>query len=1007
MLNISESEQAKYFLDNTHKEMYITVDDEPGTITDINWYLKDDVVQVSGTCWTNNFMTCWHDEVNQTYFRYAEDLYVSCRVKWISGPITGFKIVLWCNGSTLDWPDYMDLNIDWIHDALTDPNGEGLRLFGKVPKNKISDWCKSGDPDYGGTYPKVCMWLYGHPGGTPTVLQVDQIQINTKYRVYHFDELYPSEYRYDYDKPDRYGINYSSVSASFNNKSFSALVVPAGDYIEPFMNSDIKYNQFQLTESICSRDSLHVGAVESNTFQTVIFSDKKLNGRYIRPYIYTADEERTDNHSDPFFYSEINWFKGTEVSEPGVEFTNTFSNVDISKDLDSVKVFGEINKKYFKQMPYLGIRFKVKMSDFSSDVTPVYVRFAMSVTFVDGGIGTFTSYLTLSEASNWIDFYRFYAKDYKNGFLRLNWITVHFYDANKQSLTAGTTGSVTVHVKEIQVQLSNVNNVSYFRPYDPEECYEYQGVNIDDYILKRQLNLPEDAEPIPLGRFLVSDSDMSEYIKHKEQKLICYDKLGLLDVDASNWYSMYMYGFSMDGYTDGGFEYTRQMYSTFWNLITATLIDNRSNHTENVIYEEVSPSYYTEGGQTVKHFHWEIGEALEWFFENIWYGRVHVDFTDENKSLLAHPFVLDVSYIYTLCSKFGPIQNHMYVFSSYRNWVDYYGRGIINKACICVEETLSDGTTNKFLVDNGDYFMLSPNCSSVNIWYAHTQYPHTSGAGIYGMVRQGDASRPGVRLSSVSDITPEFVNASERLVYYNYETKEIFTPDSQMTALNVMGSLTEINGCFINSNRYGKLEFLYCEQATLFPREDLYPNDEEGEEHGPIIYPGGDSILVPVESCNSSNYANYRTKEFGRIQVKNRNDSYSNDVVTYEYVSETDNPNTYILDDNVFYSGGEISYKKDKMPELNKVFSKMYEHILNLSYTPNITGCVGMPWVEAGDRISIMTNTGGFNSIIFRRTMNGTQVLKDVLEAYGEESTAAIDTYSFQQYKDTPIRPFQ
>ena len=53
--------------------------------------------------------------------------------------------------------------------------------------------------------------------------------------------------------------------------------------------------------------------------------------------------------------------------------------------------------------------------------------------------------------------------------------------------------------------------------------------------------------------------------------------------------------------------------------------------------------------------------------------------------------------------------------------------------------------------------------------------------------------------------------------------------------------------------------------------------------------------------------------------------------------------------------------------------------------------CVGLPWIETGDRIVVMTQTGGFESFIFERHLKGIQALKDEFESKGEEYTKLSD----------------
>ena len=72
MLNISEKTRQEYFKDTQHKNLLITVDDEPGNITNINWYIWHFSRTGAETSAVYSFFTAWHDEINQQYLRYAD-----------------------------------------------------------------------------------------------------------------------------------------------------------------------------------------------------------------------------------------------------------------------------------------------------------------------------------------------------------------------------------------------------------------------------------------------------------------------------------------------------------------------------------------------------------------------------------------------------------------------------------------------------------------------------------------------------------------------------------------------------------------------------------------------------------------------------------------------------------------------------------------------------------------------------------------------------------------------
>ena len=86
-----------------------------------------------------------------------------------------------------------------------------------------------------------------------------------------------------------------------------------------------------------------------------------------------------------------------------------------------------------------------------------------------------------------------------------------------------------------------------------------------------------------------------------------------------------------------------------------------------------------------------------------------------------------------------------------------------------------------------------------------------------------------------------------------------------------------------------------------------------------------------------------------------------------------------------FYCSDKMEYEYDSMPEVSEMLVNMYSRISNMKYTPHLTKALGMPWIEVGDRIGLLTTSGGIESFIYRRTLKGIQVLDDTYEAEGDE----------------------
>ena len=1004
MVNISEEAKNEYLKDTSHKNLFITVDDEPGNITNINWYIWHFSRTGAETAAIFSFFTAWHDEINQQYLRYADYLYLSCRVKYNGNreDLNGKHIRIFISNATGN--EYV-VNFDegsnkWATDAFMDGT---LRIYNRIDKEEIPKFCQPGDPEYGGLYPGGYVQLYNDAQNAN--LTIDEIQLQCEFESYNFNDLYPTSNRTNYKLP------YLGYNSFASNNTITAIVRRPATSLNPVTNSNIARESLRLSESICSKDKLKIGSSEAAILEIALIDRfEKFNGRYIRPYI--ATKEFADNAED-FEYKEINWIKGVRgYYQPNSTFTAAWSNGNLALrfPLTAENRIGETNSKYINKGNYVAVRYKFKISTFESEVVPVYINAGLGMKFEEATY-LFGDHFDFSDAQNdFLTYTIILEAERFGGIIGLDRIVFLFEDENKDACVG--TAKIGISIKEIQFCILDKNNSLLIPAYNSNACIEWRNIDVDKYIYERQRGIIDKyAEPIdaiPLGRFLITDTTVKSARTYKRNELIGYDDIYNLSVNASNWFKMYAFGINLDGYTGGGYEYTRQMYSAYWNIMSALMLDSRKNHKEELVYSEVIPHYKNStipkpggGYYGAISKSWEVGEGdpQGWFFEHLWYGEVNINVAEQAEDFIKHPLVFDIWYQYALNYHYDAQQSYHYVYSSYRNFNDPYGRGIYNRACVLVKETLENGTTNKFCVDNGDYFMLSPNCVSFSIYYPCTQYPHADNAGVYQFLG-GNEERPGVQLHSVVDMSPDFVNAATRLVYYNYETREISDSDSSITARDVIRSLLEINGCFLHCDRDGNIKPVYCTKEGLYPAAHLYPSED--------LYPSGNNTRMPTSLYIKSDYADYVTKEYGKIQIRKMSGLSNDDenVVQWEYIGDIEFLNTYVIDDNVFYSGNNMVYNKEGMPEVDRMLQNLYSKITNLTYTPNVTRAVGLPWLEAGDRIGIMTSGGGFESFIFRRTMNGIQVLRDTLESYGEEVEKSVDAYAINTYTDTPISPY-
>ena len=72
-----------------------------------------------------------------------------------------------------------------------------------------------------------------------------------------------------------------------------------------------------------------------------------------------------------------------------------------------------------------------------------------------------------------------------------------------------------------------------------------------------------------------------------------------------------------------------------------------------------------------------------------------------------------------------------------------------------------------------------------------------------------------------------------------------------------------------------------------------------------------------------------------------------------------------------------------------------------MGYAPSEVHAVGLPYVECGDRISLLTKEGGIETFVFSRTLSGIQSLVDSYESYGDECNEAISDFGYKEWNET------
>ena len=502
---------------------------------------------------------------------------------------------------------------------------------------------------------------------------------------------------------------------------------------------------------------------------------------------------------------------------------------------------------------------------------------------------------------------------------------------------------------------------------------------------------------IPLGVFKVTDVKKNHTHDIIKKSITAYDNMSILEQNVGDWLTKYMWIWDTankvhtegSGFNRFGVEYARQLFPTLSNLMKQLniLTDDDFVLSFNAADVDVEPDNYYYG----YNYLWgDFGDSPNGR------GTIGILWASTSSASFSEDKLLKV----TLTPYGNMTDEELFGKFAYSDMADYWGKnyhGFPSCASVFVILHNEDGTDTKILADSGDYIYISTKVTQYEIYYS---------AGIAAINPGGDIIATGfsskmltthvnAKIYEVPDILKGLVNAHLRLVYYNYGTQELGSFDSSISGRDVLRSLLEVNGCFFHMNRYGKPEIIYASKAGLYPSEKLYPRED--------LYPRGmNGPLLSMSRYISMECDDYVVENYGKIQIKTQSRVKNGEsICSYEYIGNPDGKNTYIIEDNIFYCAEGTVYEYGSQPEVDEMLKNLFDKISNLTYTPHTTKLRGLPFMECGDRVNLVTKTGGIESFIFRRTLKGIHALMDTYEASGDEYNEALNTFDYKVYTPT------
>lgn len=949
MIHIDEDLQQDYLKDSVPKQLHIiTEEDTPTKLDGINWYIGNyNGLWESGSLipsYTTNIEKTEDGihvltgflgsaDIYNTYLSKSKYIYISFMLEFENVVTAPTKL-----GLKLGYDSTSSISYnDYLDDIDSWAVNNYVRLFGCI-RNP-------------GALSKINYAYLTIKGACKFTARCYALQIQSSDVYYDTLDFYDRLY-------DSGVMPYLGESAIRKGVDVSDLIHIHQPNIADITNANLDMEAFSLTENLCSEDKLKFGACESSYCEfTIKGRQENWKDRIVKPYSVTRDEI--------FRLSKVNWYLGGPSRTPDATYSfNGGGPASWTHGTTEHYLAPNLHFQEFEAFakPVMAVKFKVQVVErgTSSTITPSFVHIGICIKYDTNQTreawmwGDLNKYSFSDVSSDWVDFYSWIplqevteTGEYFPHTYEISKINLYFTDSTDTRYTDSDRFYFTIQAKEIQLCLCDAVYWDDFYEFDIQDCLNYWGIVVNQEYIESVTGR------IPLGRFYVTDIQEEYDRAVRTLNITAYDALYKLEANAKDWCTSFMYlvCFSTESsMLKGGKAFVRQVFTSYWNAIVQAGIDSRDRHTETVIYSGAWDSG-------------TIGSDDYTGSSNYPYQYRYIDL--DVSSYSNKVFVIDLDM-----NEWNPDN---YLCNQYAQSVDAAGRGWKN-AQILIQTGTSSG--KRYCVNSGDYFKLPDDVTTIRIW------------------------RPVYMGSSVNYISSDFTisnvdyefdltNADARLTYFNWATLNLCAYDSSVTIRDIIRSLLEVTGCFFTVDRWGNPQFKYCTKAGLYPSNTLYPAND--------LYPRGSAgaSLLPMHYIKSRR-EDFTVQNIGKIQiVKQQRSNEAKSICEFEYIGDATAVNTYLIEDNIFYCHEDLEYGEDMAVDVLEVLQNMYSRISNLSYVPNLLNCVGLPWIETGDRIVVMTQTGGFESFIFERHLKGIQALKDEFESKGEEYTKAISKYEY------------
>lgn len=232
-------------------------------------------------------------------------------------------------------------------------------------------------------------------------------------------------------------------------------------------------------------------------------------------------------------------------------------------------------------------------------------------------------------------------------------------------------------------------------------------------------------------------------------------------------------------------------------------------------------------------------------------------------------------------------------------------------------------------------------------------------------------------LNNLSVSYPRVQKYSDKKYYFNPKNKDV-----NLNLKDIVNAYMELNGMFLMAKRNKGYKTVNIRNSFgLYPSETLYPSED--------LYPNGTADVLPTYAYKETYLEEHEVQPIGKIIVNYKD--ISGNMQIFSYVFDENARNVYEIKDNFILNAGIMT--QEQVEEI--LVNNFIPSIKDIIYTPMDLKMKGLPYLEAGDVLTVLTKESGFESFVLRRVLTGVQSLEDNIESSGDEVN--VDSFAEEE----------